>query len=641
MSAIFGILRFDGGAVVARDMERMSNALDYRGPHGRKFSVSGAVGLGHCLMQVTREDPFETQPLHDRETDVTLVADLRLDNREELAEAFRMGAVELRDMADSALVLRAYRKWGEDCAAHLLGNFAFAIWDGRARKLVLGRDHMGERSILYHKNKNFFVFATDMKALHSHGDVPCALTEAQLGRMLMHEKRAHDGATLFDGINGVTAATVMTVGADGSVAKRRYWEPHADPAHQGRDEAYYIEAHRHVLGEAVGCRIRRIVQTPGLVFSGGYDSAAIAGLAGPYLSGRKLVAAASVMPADYRGSIRHARRWADMCARDMPHLDVHYIWREGKSVLSGLDQAFLQSGQPVGTYHFVIHELLATLAGAGARLIMDGHGGDYTLHPRGQGALAHFLATFQLRRFVAELRGHLHMTGLSPWPTLRRDVVWPLLPPALKAMWKRLRHGAAPVWGDEPIAAAFAERLIADDAVGVRSLRINVEAKIDMRGQMLNTLRLVMDCAVPGLAEQAARHGLELTRPFHDKRVVELALAVPEDLYVKNGRNRYLASAALKDIYPREFQTRWRKNDDQIPDFQRMAKSIEPELLAEIARMEQSEKLSGYIDFAKVRRLLAARGPDDHASGWEQDTQLALYGFVVARYLQWFWRDNR
>ena len=100
-----------------------------------------------------------------------------------------------------------------------------------------------------------------------------------------------------------------------------------------------------------------------------------------------------------------------------------------------------------------------------------------------------------------------------------------------------------------------------------------------------------------------AQYGLELTRPFHDKRVVELALAIPQDLYVKNGRNRYLARTALKDIYPLEFQTRGRKKDDEIPDFQRMMKSIEPELLAEIAQMEKSDDLGRMVDFAKIRTL--------------------------------------
>ena len=120
--------------------------------------------------------------------------------------------------------------------------------------------------------------------------------------------------------------------------------------------------------------------------------------------------------------------------RVLPVGDVQY---EGRTLhftpqyLSGLEQAFSQSDAPTGPYHFVLRELLSTLAGAGARLIMDGHGGDYTLHPRGQAALARFLATLRLYRFVSELRGHRRMTGASFWTTLKRDIAWPLLPTAV------------------------------------------------------------------------------------------------------------------------------------------------------------------------------------------------------------------
>jgi len=150
MSAIFGIVRFDDGAVSGRNLERMSHALAYRGPDGIKFVIDGAVALGHGLMLVNREDQFEAQPLRDREADLTLVADLRLDNREELAAAFGINAAELRDLPDSALALRAYKEWGEHCAEHLLGDFAFALWDRQAKKLVLARDHMGQRYVHYH-----------------------------------------------------------------------------------------------------------------------------------------------------------------------------------------------------------------------------------------------------------------------------------------------------------------------------------------------------------------------------------------------------------------------------------------------------------------------------------------------------------
>ena len=133
---------------------------------------------------------------------------------------------------------------------------------------------------------------------------------------------------------------------------------------------------------------------------------------------------------------------------------------------------------------------------------------------------------------------------------------------------------------------------------------------------------------------------MQLSRPFHDKRVVELAAAIPQELYVKNGRNRYLACAALRDVYPPEFQTRWRKNDDEIPDFQRIVKTAEPQLLAEIDRMQRSEELRRYVDFDNIRHLLAARDADDHNSGWEPETQRAIASFTHARFLDWTARRN-
>ncbi len=593
-------------------------------------------------MRVNQEDQFEVQPLCERDTGVTLVADMRLDNRKDLAAAFDIDSAALRGMPDSALLLRAYKRWGEDCAEHLLGDFAFAIWDDGAKKLVLGRDHMGQRFVHYHHGRDFFAFATEIKALCFHPAVPQLLSDAQLGRLLLCDHSRLEGGTLFDGIYGLTGGSIMTVEFDGKLRKRRYWEPHPSPGDMERDEAHYVDAYRRVLGEAVACRIGRAIRPPGIIFSGGYDSAAIAGLAGPVLarSGRKLIAAASVMPAEYRGTIRHARCWVEMCARDMPQLEVHYVTRYGKNLLTGLNEIFLRTGLPTGAYHFVNHELMSKLAGVGAQVIMDGHGGDYTLNPRGRAALARFLATLNVRRFFFELRCHLRLPGHSLWTTLKNDIAALLLPHAVMKLWRRIRRGQTTVWCDQPINAAFAERLIAENAIDAGRSRI-VEAKLDMRGQMADVIARIVNGSSPAGASMAALHGLELTRPFHDKRVVELALAIPQDLYVKNGRNRYLACAALKDVYPREFQNRWRKNDDQIPDFQCMVKSIEPQLLAEIAQMEESKNLNRYIDFAQIRALLASRDAAQHNSGWEQETQLAAHGFLMARYLSWFWRSNR
>jgi len=636
MSAIFGLVRRDGAMVAGRDLDRLADALRYRALDGLTREPLGIAAFGHALAHVTHEDAFEVQPLHDAGRDLWLVADARIDNRADLAEALGIAAPALARMPDSALILAAWHRWSEDCPQHLLGDFAFAIWDADARRLFLARDPMGQRDLFYYIVEGFVAFATDGTAIRALPDVPREISDATIAKMLMHEMSAPEDAVVAGQITGLPGGGTLTIDRAAPPVLRRYWSPHADPQHVGRDEAYYVAAYRRVLGEAVACRLRRLARPAGLKLSGGYDSAAIAGLAGaPLGQGGTLVAASSVMPADYRGDIRHARRWVELCARDMPWLDVHWVTREGIDALTGLEERFATLQSSGGSYGFVNEALWAALAVGGARLAMDGHGGDYTLNPRGQAALARHLKTGRIGRFAREFRAHRRATGAGLWDTLRNAVIKHAAPHLLRSYRRARRH---PPWQDQPVRREFARRMIAEGAVDPAKLRVAPRDQTAMRARLTDVVERIGHNT--GASAMPARHGLTLTRPFHDRRVVELALAIPEDLYLRDGRSRYLACRALADIYPPEFQTRWRLNDDEIPDFQRMVSGIKPRLLDDIARMERSERLSAMIDFPKIRALLDARAPDDHNSGWEQETQLALSGYMAARFLEWFRRDN-
>jgi asparagine synthase (glutamine-hydrolysing) len=151
--------------------------------------------------------------------------------------------------------------------------------------------------------------------------------------------------------------------------------------------------------------------------------------------------------------------------------------------------------------------------------------------------------------------------------------------------------------------------------------------------QMAEKIRRAPAAAFAG---PAAAYGLELTRPFHDMRVVELGLAIPEDLYVKHGLNRYLARRALADVYPPEFQTRDRKNegalgDTPILDFE------SPELLAEADRLAPSERFVGYFNFDQARRVLAK---PDRAGQGAADKNAAFRALLTARFIEWFGGEN-
>ena len=636
MSAIFGILRFDGGEVSRRELERMSNNLSHRGPDGRKFVIGGPIGLGHCLLRVNQEDQFEAQPLRDRDAGLTLVADGRIDNREELADAFGIDAAALRDMPDSALILGAYKKWGAACAGHLLGDFAFAVWDERAKTLVLGRDHMGQRYVHYHRAKGFFAFATEIKALWALADVPRALCDAQVGRFLVMDLQPREGATFFEDILGLPGGTILSVEACGTMSKRQYWEPGAAAEHIGRDEAYYVDAYRRVLTEAVACRIRRLTGPPALCLSTGFDSTAIAGLSGPVVTamGRKLVTMSSVLAEDGQGPSRDIRPWAEICRRDMPHLDVRYFVRGPDTFFSGLEKAYGTADQPPSFAAYIVDQLFEIAAGAGARLVMDGIGGDATLNPRGGAALARLLRRGDLRRFLSELRARKKVAG-KPFVRSLGGVALNLAPSWMWRAWLRIQR-IGPGQARQFVAPPLLRALMAAGAVDPGNLPDGGRTATASES-CLRRLRNAAGRPRAFHANEAAARGLDLTRPMYDKRVVELGLAIPEDLHVVNGRDRYLARRALAHIYPPEYQTRPSRQDPFDPDYRGLLNRARARMQTELKQMASGGALGDHIALDALGAAFDRAG----AGGIIGDEEgYADRAFRVARYLAWFRRRN-
>jgi len=107
MSGICGIYQFDGAPLEQRDLNQQVARLKHLGPDRAHVWSAGPIGLGHLMMRITREDVLDAQPLY--ESGLSLVADLRLDNRDDLAAALSIGANALAEMPDSALLLAAYK----------------------------------------------------------------------------------------------------------------------------------------------------------------------------------------------------------------------------------------------------------------------------------------------------------------------------------------------------------------------------------------------------------------------------------------------------------------------------------------------------------------------------------------------------
>ncbi len=626
MSGLCGLVRFDDLQVLREDLDRQLKALAILGPDRAQASVVGSAGLGALLMEATREDAFDDQPMSDPDGAWVMVCDARIDNREAIAKALSIDDAALARMADSALVFAAWCAWGPACADRLIGDFAFAAWDRREEVLTLARDHMGQRPLFYYRGPEFLAFATLKTGLWALPEVPRILPEREIARMLLMDLREAPATQPAEGFGAVPGGCILTVDRSGTLCVHRYWSPRPAPEHLGQDEAYYLKTYREVLGEAVACRVRRAPRPAGLLMGGGFDSTAICGFAAPAAArqGLPFVAVTSVAPDGYGDEAKSVKPWAEAARRHIPNLDVRYADHAGTDIFTDLEQTWLATGAAASPTHYATSALFRVMAEAGCRVAMDGHGGDYTLNPRGHGALSNLLAKGRLRSFWREWRARRRFLRTTHWDVLERHI---LLRSRIYRWWRRVRSGDDWTKPALPVSSALMR------AAGAWNIRLMDSSPRPPRKAMERVLRSQQNADWTGYALPAARHGLVFTLPFHDKRVIELGLAIPEELHVVNGRERHLARTALKDLYPPEFQDRGPGNHHMAPDFQAMLRRIGPKLDAEIDWLDRSGAMDRYLDFRRMRRMLALA---HRGSGRRDGAYAAALVFIRARYIAWF-----
>jgi len=635
MSAICGVVRFDGGDVSPRCVERMARAMKHRGADGIETVELGRLALGHCLMRVNREDVHEAQPIVAR--DAVLVADLRLDNREELGATLGIADTDLATLPDSEVLLAAWRHWGDDCARHLLGDFAFAIWNRADGTLLLGRDHMGQRVIQYHLGEGFLAFATELCGLFAADDIPRRLNEDELARRLLMSTERVEGEQIYADIHPLPGGTTLRLAPDGKTDIHRYWQPHAAAEHLARDDAYYIAAYRETIEEAVACRLRRLIDPPSLLFSGGFDSGTIATLAGPMVAARgwRLTCIASVLPED---DPRRDARPAVEAFRGLPGLDLHFYVRGDETSYDDLETVFAR------TFLFrppsIVRRSIGGMARrAGSRLILDGHGGDYTVNAYDQGMLGAILRRGEIGRFVREFRARMRFTGWSPLRVAGRDLPAALVPQAIRILWRRALNGFVPAWKRRGVRPDFALLAMARGAVDRRKLRDGFRPGLRRRARWLEVCRRVSAGGAGGTFD-ATTGDLDLTRPFHDKRIVELGCALPDHLLFRDGRERWLARTAFADILPQALLRRLPGNDREQPDLIAMDIQAAPAMLAALEAAQDDASVTRYVDVPALAAMIRDGGSEESSSDRIR-LSFAMNALTTARFLAWFDRSNR
>ena len=276
MSGIVGIVQLNGSPVDRTLLRRLVDLMAFRGPDAQGTWQNGQVVLGHALLRTSFESEHEQGPC-SLDGQVWIAADARVDGRQALLQELRnAGRTASTDDPDVLLILHAYHAWGEQCLAHLIGDFAFVLWDGRRQRLLCAHDQLGITPFFYAQVDHCLVLSNTLQAVLGHPGVSDELNEAAIGDYLLFRHNRDDHTTTFRDIHRLPPATALswTVG-DSAPRLWRYWTmPEGRGYAHYRDPEEYVTRFRELFQQAVEDRLR--TDRVSVAMSGGLDSPAVA-----------------------------------------------------------------------------------------------------------------------------------------------------------------------------------------------------------------------------------------------------------------------------------------------------------------------------------------------------------------------------
>ena len=646
MSAIAGLLRFDGGTVTRHRLERAANALRQYGPDRADVAVADGIGLVHVLMRMTPEDQFDRQPWQG-ESGALITADIRLDNRAEMLARIGVTPQAAATWSDARVLLAAWEKFGDDIWPILRGPFAVAIWDPRVRALTLARDHLGLNVVMWHRNAQFFAFATMPNGLFALPGVPRELSEEKLADFLVLNHADHQ-TTIYRNVFRVPLAHVLRVQADGSTTQRRYWSPaEIGPVRRSSDQAY-ADGMRACLDLAVRRQMRSI-HPIGSLLSGGLDSSSVSILAARALAEKneRLVAFTGVLRRGFAGPLPNGAYadetpYVEAIAGAARNIDVTYVRSDGPDDLAELERFFSALEGPVRnpTNLGWILALLRQARAQGRRVLLGGLCGNATISWSGWSQAAAHLKRGRLLTAYRQWRLYYRRTSHSRWAALQKLFVEPLLPGRLSDWIDRRSHPERiAAWQDH---AAIRPDFAAAMAVDARAQQAGHDFLYRMREDERVRSLAQVDYLGDWQAAEKAVTGVEVRDPTADLDVVCYCFGVPAEQYLAEGADRSLIRRAMWGLVPEMVLTN-RLGGLQGADWYEKLEGRRSELARQIAEISESALVRRVIDLVRLERAVT----NWPTGGWHtpeifREYNLALTrGIAGGRFLRWFEAANR
>jgi asparagine synthase (glutamine-hydrolysing) len=608
MCGIYGRLARDGSPVPSPADLLAVRRLAHRGPDDEGTWSGGRVFLGMRRLSII-DLVGGHQPIGNEDGSIQVVYNGEIYNFREIRRELEAHGHRFATDADTEVLVHGYEEWGEAVLDRLNGMFALALWDGRSHTLLIARDRVGVKPLYYFADVRRLVFASEIKAILAHSDMPREVEPAGLLNYFAFGHAVGE-QTMYRGIRKLLPGHLLRVRA-GEITIRPWWNPApgAAVALSFRDCAAEV---RRLLEDSV--RLRLVSDVPlGAFLSGGLDSSAVVALMGRHMDrpvdtfsiGFDSGAAFNELP-DARLVSAHL---------GTTHHETIVTSRDLVDTLQTLVYHF---DEPFGDAACFPTYLVSRLAREHVTVALTGEGGDELF-----GGYRRYLAA-RWMRLLRMATGGLAGPLLSPLTALPRFRRLKKLVEAAGVRDDGARYaGFLRVFSDDALRHLFDARfdgaVRAYDALAVYrryfhegrgAEELNQYMFVDMKTWLADTYLEKVD-------KTSMAVGLEARVPILDYRLVELALNIPPAYKMSSGETKRVLRAAVADLLPARTM-RKPKHGFAVPTdpwFRGELRAFARDVL-----LDSRTRQRGYVRAAAVERLW-----QEHQDGREvRDGQLWL-----------------
>lgn len=548
MCGICGIFNYKNRNRIEADrIEKMLNKIRHRGPDDSQIQILNEIGMGFVRLSfIDLEGGM--QPIQNEEETITMVCNGEIYNYQILRRELIKKGHKFRTQTDVEVILHLYEEYGMEFPRYLNGQFAIALYDDKAKQLLLVRDHVGIAPLFYTVAEGRVIFGSEIKGILEYPGVPRKLNLKAVDQ-LMNFPGVISPTTFFEGISSVECGHMLCIRQEGAIEDIEYWDVEYPMQEEDRGEAYYVETLREMLKEAISARL--VADVPiGFYISGGLDSSVVACYISQYLLNSYYSFSAEIASGGLDESLFQRMIVDHVSSKHYStRVTEKEIWRNLPEVIYHAESAVKES------YDAAAYLLSALVRRSPAKAVLTGQGSDEFFYG---------YAGYMVDLFRNMQRGQMSWEECEINERLWGDPYfrYERNHPEIRKTHARIYHkdlrgeiGKFSAWAESPI---HVERL---KGLSSQKRRSYIDFKLRLSDHLLG--------------EHGDRmffsHSVEGRHPFLDVNLLSFVISIPDQYKLKGTKEKYILQKASEGIVPEEILKR-KKFPFQAPGMSAMVK---------------------------------------------------------------------